>query len=184
MKTKILVQILGQSLAAALAYQWLSLGVGTTGQVALNVALALLLVLLWAALDAYGLGNWKNAPYAIPAVLIMGLLFWKLSAAIVVILSLLIFLLPSAARGRWSFHATPRYLGMSVALIALTVAPALALVNWVPKLEGLGVELTSFALRWGLAAVIVFGGWAILLDFVRKESTTPAASLEASTSLG
>ncbi len=167
---KILVQILGQLLVAALAYQWLSIGVGTTTQLAMNVAVALIIILGWAALDAYGLGNWKHTLYAIPSVLIMGLLFWKLSAGIAVILLLLIFLLPSAARAKWSIHATPRYLGMGVALIALTALPALALINWVPKYEGLGVELTSFFLRWGLAAVIVFGGWAILLDFVRKES--------------
>ncbi len=168
---KILVQIAGQLLVAALAYQWLSIGVGTTTQLALNVIAALALILAWAALDAYGLGNWKHTLYAIPAVLIMGLLFWKLSAGIAVVLLLLVFLLPSAARARWSIHATPRYLGMGVALIALTALPALALINWVPKYEGLGVELTSFFLRWGLAAIITFGGWAILLDFVRKEST-------------
>lgn len=167
---KILVQIVGQLAVAALAYQWLFIGVGSTMQLSMNVAVALALVLAWSALDAYGLGNWKHTLYAIPSVLIMGLLFWKLSAGIVVILCLLIFLLPSAARAKWSIHATPRYIGMGVALIALTALPALALINWVPKYEGLGVELTSFFLRWGLAAVIVFGGWAVLLDFVRKEA--------------
>ena len=85
---KILVQILGQLLVAALAYQWLSIGVGTTTQLAMNVAVALILILGWAALDAYGLGNWKHTLYAIPSVLIMGLLFWKLSAGIAVILLL------------------------------------------------------------------------------------------------
>jgi hypothetical protein len=172
---KILVQIAGQLLVATLAYQWLSIGVGSAMQLGLNAAVALALVLGWAALDAYGLGNLKHTLYAIPAVLIMGLLFWKLSAGIVVVLLLLIVLLPSAARAKWSIHATPRYLGMGIALIALTALPALALINWVPKYEGLGVELSSFFLRWGLAAVIAFGGWAILLDFVRKESLPSAA---------
>jgi hypothetical protein len=154
MRTRILIQILGHCLAAALA---------------------LVLLLAWAALDAYGLGNLRHTPWAIPAVLIMGLLFWKLSAGILVALALLIVLLPSAARAKWSFHATPRYLGMGIALLTLSILPAIALVNWVPKFEGLGIELTSFFFRWGLAAIMVFGGWAILLDFVRRE-TVPAAS--------
>jgi hypothetical protein len=173
MLLKILIQIAGQCSVLALIYFWLGIGVGTVWQIALNAALAICIVLALAALDAYGLGNVRHTLWAIPAVLSVGLLYWKVPAAVVVILLWLVVLLPSAARARWSIHASPRYLGMGAAILAVGVLPAIAFLSWVPKFEGLGLELTSFILRAALAAVFFFGAWALLLDFVRRETLAP-----------
>ncbi len=173
MLAKIAIQILGQLLVAAFAFYWLGLGVGSSLEVALNLLGGLLILFALAALDAYGLGNWRHALWALPAVLSLALLYWKTSAVIVLVLLWLIVLLPTAARARWSYHLHPRYLGMGTAILALSALPALALVFWVPNVEGLRIEIASAVLRYGLAAVFLYGGWALLLDFVRRETMTP-----------
>jgi hypothetical protein len=158
MLTKIIVQIVGQCCVAALAFYWLGLGVGSTLDLALNALVALLLVFALALLDAYGAGNWRHVLWALPAVLLVALLW-------------LAFCLPTAARGQWTVYAKPRYLAMGLAILALSLLPAVALLGWTPKLEGLAIEMTSFLARTALAAIFVYGGWAVLLDFVRRETT-------------
>jgi hypothetical protein len=171
MLTKIIVQIVGQCCVAALAFYWLGLGVGSTLDLALNALVALLLVFALALLDAYGAGNWRHVLWALPAVLVMGLLWWGVKAALLVALLWLAFCLPTAARGQWTVYAKPRYLAMGLAILALSLLPAVALLGWTPKLEGLAIEMTSFLARTALAAIFVYGGWAVLLDFVRRETT-------------
>ncbi|GAB4362503.1 MAG: hypothetical protein OHK0021_06560 [Bryobacter sp.] len=175
MLTKIVVQIVGQCLVAGAAFYWLGLGVGSTTQVALNVLGGVLLLLAWAALDAYGLGRWRNVLWAIPAVLVLGLLLWKWSAAPLVALAWLAVLLPSAAQGRWMLFAKPRYLAMGFAILVLSSLPAIALLGWTPRVSGMAPELASFGLRTIFAAIFLFGGWAILLDFVRRQTAAPIA---------
>ncbi len=172
---KIGVQIVGQSLVAALAYGWLGIGVGSYAQIALNVGVGLVIVLALSWLDAFGLGRPKNWLWCVPAVLLLGLFFWKLSAALVVIPLWLMVIFPSAVAGRWRVYFELRYLASAVAILAMSFLPAVALVMWKPPVQGLGLEMASLGIRLGMAALFFYGGWGLLLDFAGRQTAPPEA---------
>lgn len=166
MLRKIGIQIAGQVAVAILVYYWLGIGVATKAQVALNAGLALVGILALAALDAFGLGNWKNWPWALPAVLLTGAIAYKTWAVFVVALLWLIILLPSAAARGIRVMTSLRYVGTGLAILTLSVVPAIALLLWTPLPESMYVQAFSFAGRVALAACFLFGGWGLLLHYV------------------
>ncbi len=160
------VQFVGQGMLLGLGWYWLSLGVGTTVQVALNGALIVAMLVGWSLLDAYGLGNWRNWLRALPAVALTPLLAYHFALLLLIPLLWLLVLFPSAAAGRWKMLAGPRYLLISIGLlVAMSVIPA-ALLNWVPKLDGINGQLGSFGGRTLLAYAIATGAWAALLSHI------------------
>lgn len=169
------VQFVGQALLGGLAWYWLGLGVGTGSLVGLNALLALVMLLGWSLLDAYGLGNWRNWMWAVPVVMSMPLMGMHVVAAIVIPLVCLIVLLPSAAAGSWKVLLAPGYVGLCLGiLLTMTVLPA-ALLNWIPGVHGLTGQALSFGGRALLAFVIFVGGWTMLLLHIGKS----VRSLEA-----
>ena len=174
------VQFVGQALLGGLVWYWLGLGVGTGTLVGVNALIALVLLLGWSLLDAYGLGNWRNWIWAVPAVASMPLMGMHVVAAIVIPMVWLIVLFPSAAAGRWKVLLAPGYLGICVGiLLAMTVLPA-ALLNWIPGMTGLTGQALSFGGRALLAYVIFVGGWAMLLLHIgRSVSSTEGTGVIA-----
>lgn len=167
----IAVQFIGQAVLGALAYYWLTLGVATTAMVALNALLAVVLVLAWSALDAYGLAAPAQWWRAIPAVVLMPLMGVHVGLAILVPFLWLVLLFPSVAAGRWRVLLSPVYLAVSVGiLLAITVLPA-ALLNWIPSLTGFRSQAVSFGLRSLLAYTIFAGGWAVLLQYIAGQTS-------------
>ena len=163
-------QFLGQALLGSIVWYWLNLGVGSTALVAANALIAILLLLGWSALDAYGLGAPRNWLRAIPAVALTPLMGLHVVAAILIPMLWILFLLPSAAAGRWKLNLAPAYIGVCVAiLLAMTVLPA-ALLNWVPSVSGLSSQAISFGTRTVFAYTIFAGGWAALLQFIARSS--------------
>ncbi len=162
------VQFVGQALMGGLAWYWLGLGVGTIALVGLNALIAVVLLLGWSLLDAYGLGKWRNWIWAVPTVASMPLMGLHVVAAIVIPFVWLIVLFPSAAAGKWRVQWGPGYLAICLAiLLGMTVVPA-ALLNWIPGLSGLTGQALSFGGRALLAYAIFAAGWALLLMFIGR----------------
>lgn len=160
------VQFVGQGLLLGVAWYWLSLGVGTTPQVALNGLLIVAMLAGWSLLDAYGLGNWHNWLRVMPAVALTPLIGYHLALLLLIPLLWLLVLFPSAAIGRWTLLAGPRYLLICLGLlVAMSVIP-IALLNWVPRLDGLNSQLGSFGGRTLLAFTVATGAWAALLAYI------------------
>ena len=173
---RFIVQFVGHGLLLGVAWYWLSLGVGSALQIALNVALAIVMLIGWSALDAYGLGNWRNWLWAVPAVALTPLLGYHFAAMLLIPLLWLLILFPTAAAGRWKLLAGPQYLLVSIGLlVAMTVIPA-ALLNWVPKFSGLNGQLGSFGGRTLLAYAIAVGSWTALLTHIGISARGEAAA--------
>lgn len=161
-----IVQFVSNGLLLGVAWYWLSLGVGSALQIGLNVALAMVMLVGWSVLTAYGLGKWRNWMWALPAVVLTPLLGYHFAAMLLIPLLWLLVLLPTAAVGRWKLLAGPQYLLVCIALLAaMTVIPA-ALLNWVPKFSGLNGQLGSFGGRALLAYAIAVGSWSALLTHI------------------
>ena len=161
-----IVQFVGHGLLLGVGWYWLSLGVGSALQIGLNVALAIVMLIGWSALDAYGLGNWRNWLWAVPAVALTPLFGFHFAAMLLIPLLWLLILFPTVAAGRWKLLAGPQYLLICIGLlVAMTVIPA-ALLNWVPKLSGLNGQLSSFGGRGLLAYTIAVGSWTALLTHI------------------
>ena len=176
------VQLVGNAVLGAVAWYWLSLGVSTTMLVALNALLALVLVLGWSLLDAYGLGSPKNWLWAIPAVALTPLMGLHVGLAILIPFLWLVVLFPSAAAGKWRVLLTPVYLGVCCGIIlGMALIPA-ALLNWIPALGGLTLQLASFGLRAGLAYLVFVAGWTMLLKYIGETSTRAERGLDPLTS--
>ena len=166
------VQFVGQAVMGGLAWYWLGLGVGTGALVALNALIAVVLLLGWSLLDAYGLGRWRNWLWAVPAVASIPLMGLHVVAAIVIPFVWLIVLFPSAAAGKWRVQWAPGYLAVCLGImLAMTVLPA-ALLNWIPGLSGLTGQALSFGGRALLAYVIFAAGWAMLLLYIGRSVGT------------
>jgi hypothetical protein len=160
------VQFLGQAILASVAWYWLNLGVGTTVQVAANALLAILLLVGWSALDAYGLGTLRNWVWAIPAVALTPLMGFHVLAAILIPLLWILVIFPSAAAGKLRLKLDASYIGVCLGILLLmTVLPA-ALLNWIPSVGGLTPQAISFGARSLLAYSIFAGSWAALLQFI------------------
>ncbi len=171
-----IVQFVSNGLLLGVAWYWLSLGVGSALQIGLNVVLAIVMLVGWSVLTAYGLGEWRNWMWALPAVALTPLLGYHFAAMLLIPLLWLLILLPTAAVGRWQLLARPQYLLVCIALlVAMTVIPA-ALLNWVPKISGLNGQLGSLGGRTLLAYAIAVGSWSVLLTRIgvtaRGETTT------------
>ncbi len=170
------VQFLGQALLGAVAWYWLNLGVGSISLVAANALIAILLLLGWSALDAYGLGAPRNWIWAIPAVALTPLMGFHVVAAIVIPLLWILVLLPTAAAGKWKLNLSPAYIGVCVTiLLVMTVLPA-AVLNWIPSLNGLTGQAISFGSRSILAFTIFAGGWAALLLYIARHDAAEPIS--------
>ena len=166
------VQFVGQALMGGLAWYWLGLGVGTGALVGWNLLLAVVLLLGWSLLAAYGLGRWRNWLWAVPAVASIPLMGLHVVAAIVIPFVWLILLFPSAAAGQWRVQWAPGYLALCLGIVlAMTVLPA-ALLNWIPGLSGLTGQALSFSGRMLLAYVIFVGGLAMLLLHIGRSVAT------------
>ncbi len=164
------VQLVGNAVLGTIAWYWLGLGVSTTMLVAANALLALVLVLGWSLLDAVGLGSPKNWLWAIPAVALTPLMSVHVGFAILIPFLWLIVLFPSAAAGKWRVLLSPVYLGVCCGIIlGMALIPA-ALLNWIPALSGLTLQLTSFGVRAGLAYLVFVAGWAMLLRYIGETS--------------
>ena len=169
-------QFVGQALLGAIAWYWLNLGVGSTALVAANALIAVLLLLAWSALDAYGLGVPRNWLWAIPAVALTPVMGLHVVAAIVIPLVWIIVLFPTAAAGKWKLNLAPVYIVVCLAiLLAMTVLPA-ALLNWIPSLSGLTAQAISFGARSILAYTIFAGGWAALLQYIAQSQAAELRS--------
>jgi hypothetical protein len=168
MLRKLSLQVVGRAAVAGLAYYWLGLGVGTATQVALNVGVALVILIALAWLDAAGLGNGKNWPWALPAVAILGAVAYKSWAIFAIIIAWLVVLLPTAAAGSFRLLTSLRYIGTGIAILTLSVVPAIALLLWTPLPQSMYFQLFSFAGRVVLAACFLFGGWGFLLHYIGK----------------
>ncbi|WP_031499165.1 hypothetical protein [Bryobacter aggregatus] len=173
------VQFAGQGVLLAVAWYWLSLGVGTGLQVGLNLVLALVLLVGASVVDAYGLGNWRNWKWALPAVALVPFVGYHFATMLLIPLLWLLVLLPSAAAGKWKLLAGPSYLLVAIGFVILmTVVPA-ALLNWIPKVNGLTGQALSFGGRALLAYVVAIGAWAALLLHIGKTVKEPEESLPA-----
>ncbi len=169
-------QFLGQALLGSIAWYWLNLGVGSTALVAANALIAVLLLLGWSALVAYGLGVPRNWLWAIPALALTPFVGLHVIAAMVIPLLWIVVLLPTATAGKWKLNLAPAYIGVCVAiLLAMTVLPA-ALLNWIPSVNGLPGQAISFGARSIFAYSIFVGGWAALLQYIaRRNAAHPIA---------
>lgn len=168
--SKIAAQLCGQALLGALAWYWLSLGVGTVTLVIANAAIALVLLLGWSALDAYGLGAVRNWAWAVPAVALTPLMGVHVGLAILVPFLWIVLLLPSAAVRRRTVLLAPAYLVTCIAALLLMAGVPALLLNWVPAVRGLTIEITSFALRAGISFLAFAGGWAWLLHHIGESA--------------
>jgi hypothetical protein len=169
-------QFVGQALLGAVAWYWLNLGVASTVMVAANALIAIVLLLAWSALDAYGLGVLRNWMWAVPAVALTPLMGFHVVAAIVIPLLWILVLFPSAAAGKWKVNLAPSYIGVCLGiLLAMTVLPA-ALLNWIPSLSGLTAQAISFGARSILAYTIFAGGWAALLQYIAQSQAAELRS--------
>ena len=163
------VQFLGQALLGAVAWYWLNLGVASTALVVVNALIAILLLLGWSALDAYGLGAPRNWILAIPAVALTPLMGLHVVAAIVIPLLWILVLFPTVVAGKWRLNLAPAYIAVCVTIVlAMTVLPA-ALLNWIPSVSGLKGQAISFGARSMLAYAIFAGGWATLFQYIARQ---------------
>jgi len=163
------VQFLGQALLGSIAWFWLNLGVGSTALVAANALIAILLLLGWSALDAYGLEAPRNWIWAIPAVALTPLMGLHVVAAIVIPLLWILVLFPTVAAGKWRLNLAPAYIAVCVTIVlVMTVLPA-ALLNWIPSVGGLKGQAISFGSRSILAYTIFAGGWAALFQYIARQ---------------
>jgi hypothetical protein len=162
----LLIQLMGQGVLAGLIWYWLGLGVGSLGLVAANGLIALLVVLGYSLLSAYGLGEIRHWYWALPAVLLTPWMASHVVLALLIPFALVIVLLPSAASGKPRVLVGASYLGLCLAILLGMMVVPMALLGWIPKLDGLGLQLTSFGLRTVLSFVIFAGGWAILLRHI------------------
>ncbi len=166
----LLVQLVGQGIMAVIGWYWFSLGVGTTGMVAANGLLLLVMWAGWSVLDAYGLGQVRNWTWALLAVALTPLMLLHVVAVMLVPILWLLVLLPSAAIGRWVVLLKPGYWAVSLAiLLAMLVVPA-ALLNWVPGIDGLTGQAISFGARSLLAYTVFVGGWTLLLWHIGRNA--------------
>lgn len=165
------IQFVGHAVMGGLAWYWLSLGVATTWLVAANVLLAICMLLGWSFLDAFGLnapGQWLRA---VPAVALMPFIGLHAGFAVLIPFVWMVLLFPSVAAGRWKVLLSPIYIAIcSAILLAMTVIPA-ALLNWIPALEGLNLQLVSFGLRAIFAYAVFVGGWAGLLLYISRTAS-------------
>jgi hypothetical protein len=160
------VQLVGHAALAGVIWYWLGLGVSSVGLVAANGFLALLVLLGYSLLSAYGLGEIRCWYWALLAVLLTPWMASHVVLALLIPFALVIVLLPSAASGKPRVLAGASYLGVCAGIfLGMTVVP-MALLGWIPKLNGLGLQLTSFGLRATLSFVVFAGGWAILLRHI------------------
>lgn len=174
----VMVQVAGQATMGGIAWYWLGIGVGSMWQVAWNGLLLAAMVMGWSWLDAYGLGISRRWWWAVPAVLLTPLMALHVVAAITVPLVWVVVLFPTAAAGRWKvlFHAG--YLVTTTGLILIMLVLPMALLNWIPGVNGLTGQAASFGVRAGLAYLIFAGGWALLLRQI-GESARGEASVNA-----
>ena len=116
------VQFLGQALLGVVAWYWINLGVATTALVAANALMAIVLLLGWSVLAAYGLGALRNWLWAIPAVALTPLMGFHVVAAILIPLLWILLLFPSAAAGKLRYKLDASYIGVCVGiLLVMTV---------------------------------------------------------------
>ncbi len=164
------VKFAGQALLATAAWYWLGLGVGTKWMVAANGALALGLVLAWSVLDAYGLGAVKNGMWAVPVVALTPLMGYHVGFAILVPVLWLVLLFPSAAAGKWKLMLGPGYLAVCAGILLVMAVVPVAVVNWIPNVDGLRMQMASFGLRGLFAYAVFVAAWTALLLYIGKHS--------------
>lgn len=168
-------QLAGQAALGGLLWYWLGLGLASPLLVAANGILLLLMVFGCSLLIAYGLGQWRNWMWAMPAALSISALFFDPIMAIVLPLFWIGVFLPSAAARRWRICLDPATWAWSCAWLLLAVVVPVGLWNWVPRLSGLGLELGSFLLRAGLGYAVWIGGWTMLLRQISGGTTVSQA---------
>lgn len=169
---RLAVQLGGHLVLGTLAWYWLGLGLGTTALVLANGGLLAALVLSSSLLAAAGLGQLRQWRWCLPAVLLSPLLLWHWWATLAVLLLWVIVLLPTGAAGRWCLLFRPAYLARAgAALLAMISLPWL-LLNWIPAVTGLTLELASFGLRVGGAYLIAVTAWTLLLWHVSQSVTS------------
>jgi hypothetical protein len=176
---KLLALAVGYAVAGYGTWYFLGIGLSTNVLVATNGMIAALLLLAFSFLDAYGLGEPKHWLWAIPAnalVPVMGLHF---GYALLIPLLWILILLPTAAVGRPRFLVGPKYLVTCIVLLAVAAFLPYALINWVPKVTGLNMQLASFALRFGFAYAIFIAAWGTLLDYIGREARSNASAANA-----
>lgn len=164
-----LVQAIGQAAIGGIAWYWLNAGVGTAWQLAVNAVLLVTMIAGWSWLDAYGLGVARRWWWAIPAVLLMPLMGLHVVAGIVVPLLWVLVLFPSVAAGKWKVLFHPGYLVTTTGILLAMIVLPMALLNWIPGVNGLTGQAVSFGGRAGLAYLIFVGGWALLLRQIGEE---------------
>ncbi len=171
------VQFLGQALLGSIAWYWLNLGVGSTALVAANALIAVLLLLGWSALVAYGLGARRNWLLAMPAVALTPLMGLHVVAAISIPILWILALFPTAAAGKWKLNLAPAYIGVSVAILLTMIVLPAALLNWIPSVNGLPGQAISFGVRSIFAYTIFVGGCTALLQYIaRNHASKPIDS--------
>ncbi|MFN9300266.1 MAG: hypothetical protein ACK6DZ_21505 [Acidobacteriota bacterium] len=168
-------QLAGQAVLGGLLWYWLGLGLASPLLVAANGILLLLMVFGCSLLIAYGLGQWRNWMWAMPAALSISALFFDPIMAIVLPLVWIGVFMPSAAARRWRICLDPATWAWSCAWLLLAVVVPVGLWNWVPRLSGLGLELGSFLLRAGLGYAVWIGGWTMLLRQISGGTTVSQA---------
>jgi hypothetical protein len=170
---KLAILAVGYLAAGYAAWLWLGLNVATTVMVAVNGALAAALLLAFSALDAFGLGDVRKWLWAIPANALVPFMGYHFGLLLLIPLLWVLILFPSAALGKLKILAGPRYLVTCILFLAAAALIPYGLMNWVPAVSGLNMQLASFALRAGLAYIVFIAAWGTLLDFIGREARAP-----------